>query len=84
MPARPAALRTLWLWSPRVTNPGAQPHPAPGSDRGKAAPAPHSWIEEATIASLLAAMASGERTSKAITRAYLERIEFAIARSVLS
>jgi len=53
---------------------GASPdRPQPGAGNG--VPAPHSWIEEATIASLQAAMKSGERTSAAITQAYLDRIE---------
>ena len=40
-----------------------------------AAPAPHAWIEEATIATLSAAMASGKHSAKEIAEAYLARIE---------
>ena len=36
---------------------------------------PHAWIEEATIASLTAAMVSGEQSARSITEAYLARIE---------
>ena len=60
---------------------GPSPRPAGSPGSGAAAPdapavaAPHAWLEEATIASLAAAMASGEHSAKAIAEAYLARIE---------
>jgi amidase len=56
--------------------PTPAPRPDPGQSHGPApAERPHAWIEEATIASLQQAMQSGERSSRAITEAYLARIE---------
>jgi amidase len=57
--------------------PGPSTSPAPNAapPDPPAAGAPHAWIEEATIATLSAAMASGEHSAVEITEAYLARIE---------
>ena len=58
--------------------PAASPQPQHGHGQGHGPgheAAPHAWIEEATIASLQAAMESRQQTARSITEAYLARIE---------
>ncbi|HKE17631.1 MAG TPA: amidase [Kofleriaceae bacterium] len=72
-------LAPLGCAGPGAGGAAAQPPAGPGSPPPRPAtgpqPAPHAWIEEATIAGLQAAMKSGEHSSRAITEAYLARIE---------
>jgi amidase len=53
----------------------ATPQRRSGRDQTRAPAAPHAWIEEATIATLQAAMESGAHSARDITEAYLARIE---------
>ncbi|HTE53728.1 MAG TPA: amidase [Kofleriaceae bacterium] len=65
--------------APAASGPARSGKAAPGESHTHAGNGtddrPHPWIEEATIASLQAAMHAGQRTARSITEAYLARID---------